>query len=169
MATILRTNIVEIGRAAAARLSDLSVVASSTQIVWSGRREAPHFKGKKDIVIRPRRGQDIRSFEAGGQRYGMVCIRVLDIIARTSLATSDGMSDEGWLEQHTEFEDAILNALAGQMLIDKDENDFLTCPLKYLGTTEETKEAGPTKNLWGNSVLSFECHYKPKLDLSQVT
>lgn len=162
----------EIGRAVVARLNLLSVVAHHSQIVWSARKgELPHFKGKKDIVVRPRRGQDLKSFELGGQRYGMTCVRTIDLIARTSYAGGDPASDEKWLEQHIDFEDAILNALAGQMLMDKDgENDYLTCPLHYLGTTEEARDAEPpTKLLWGSSTISFECHFKPKLNVDQVT
>jgi hypothetical protein len=171
MASPLRTNIMEIGRAAIARLNLLEVVADPSQIMWSARKaELPHLKGKADLIVRPRKGQDIKAFEQGGQRYGMVCIRVIDFILRTSSALPECGTDEAWLDQHIPFEDALLNALAGQMLTDVDVNDYLTCPIHYLGTTEEVREEDPpVKHLWGNSVLSFEFHFKPKLDVSQLT
>lgn len=169
----IRCNIMQIGRAAIARLNLLSVVPDPSQIIWSARKgDAPHLKGDRDIVIRPRRGQDIKAFQTGGQRYGLVCIRVLDVIARTSWAGGEAGDDEEWLDQHIPLEDAILNALAGQMLTDNEDppNDLLTAPIQYLGTTEESKDTQPpTKNLWGASVLSFEMHFKPKLDVTQLT
>lgn len=167
----LQTNIVEIGRAVQLRLNLLVVVADPSQIIWSARKgDLPHLKGKKDLVIRPRRGQDLKSFQQGGQRYGMVCVRVIDLIMRTSYGGSEAGTDEKWYEQHVPFEDAVLNALAGQMLLDADQAYYLTCPIEYLGTTEEQKEtAVKPANLWGNSVHAFEFHFKPKLDLAQVT
>lgn len=171
----IATNIVEIGRAVAARLNLLSVVPDPSQILWSARRgDLPHLKGQKDLILRPRRNQDIKANSGGGGRYGIVCIRVLDLILRTSNGLGDAGSDEKWIEQHTAFEDQVFNALVEQMLVVKDDlntqtQEYLTCPLKYLGTTEEVRDAQPpTANLWGNSIISLECHYKPKLDVSQV-
>lgn len=168
----VQTNVIEIGRRMKARLLDLNVLADPSQILWSARRgDLPHIKGIQDLVIRPRRNQDIKSFSAGGGRYGMICIRTIDLILRTSNASGVMSSDEVWLEQHTLFEDAVLDALAECMLVDPDDStiEYLTCPLKYLGTTEEQRETDPpTKNLWGNSVLSLECHYKPKVDVTRV-
>ena len=167
----LQTNIMEIGRLCKARLAKLEVVASESQILFSARKaDLPHIIGKMDIVIRPRRQQDIKSFELGGQRYGMILIRTIDFIMRTSYAATEASSDEAWLEQHIPLEDAVLNALAGQMLVDNDSNDYLTCPIHYLGSTEEQSgENDPTRLLWGNSVHSFEFHFLPKLDLSQIS
>lgn len=165
------TNVLEIGRACAARLVSLSAVPDASQIKWSARKgiEVPHIKGLKDLVIRPRRGQDIKSFEKGGQRYGAVFIRVIDFILRTSYGGSEASSDEAWLEQHVPFEDDVLNALAGQMLQNTLGEEYLTCPIHFLGATEEEREATvATTNLWGGSQMSFEFHYKPKLDLSQI-
>lgn len=168
----VRTNIMEIGRACIARLNLLLVVEDPSQILWSARKgDLPHVKGKKDLVVRPRRGQDIKSFATGGGRYGLTCIRTIDFILRTSSALDHCATDEAWLDEHTLFEDAVLNALAEQMLVNADDDtlEYLTCPLKYLGTTEETRGAEtPTKLLWGNSVISLECHFKPKLDVSQI-
>lgn len=169
----MRTNIVEIGEAVEARLNLLEAVPDPSQILWSARKgDLPHIKGKKDLVIRPRKGQDIASYAVGGGRHAMVCLRVIDVIMRTSYGGSEVASDKTWIEQHTDFEDAVLNALAGQMLpnLNNLQQEYLTAPIKYLGTTEETREEGdPSKRLWGNSVHSFEFHFKPKLDLSQLT
>lgn len=166
----LQTNIYEIGTAAKARLVELAVVEDASQIIWCARRVMPHFKGKKDIVIRPRREQHLQSFEKGGQRYGMVMIRVIDFIARTSLATPEAGDDEAWYADHVPLEDGILNALAGQMLTNDSDLDYLTCPIKFLGASEESREEDiKVKNLWGTSLWSFEFHFKPNLTLSQLS
>lgn len=166
----LPTNILEIGRAVKTRLVNLEVVSDASQIVWSARRRMPHIKGKLDIVLRPRREMQLQSFEKGGLRHGMVCVRIIDIFVRTSYAGNELSDDEMWYEQHVPVEDGVLNALAGQMLTNGAGLDYLTCPIKYLGAMEEAKEEDvAVKNLWGDSSASFEFHFKPKVNLTQLT
>ena len=168
MTSPLPTNIYEIGKAVKSRLVLLNVVKDPAQIIWSARRVMPHIQGKLDIVLRPRRQQNI--FEKGGGRYGIVMVRIMDIFVRTSYGGTELGDDETWYAQHVPVEDALVNALATQMLTDPDGNDYLTSSIKYLGAMEEQKEVdvGP-KNLWGDSSHSFELHWKPKFDLSQMT
>ena len=167
----VQTNIFEICQAMEDRLVSLEVVGERSQIVWSARRgPMPHVKGKFDVVLRPRRGQDLRSHEQGGQRYGMVCVRVVDVFIRSSYAGSEMSSDKEWYRIHIPLEDAVLDAFAGQFLTNSSGLYYLTCPIHYLGTLEEDKEtAVPAKNLWGESAHSFEVHFKPKLDLTAQT
>lgn len=163
----LQTNIVEICDAIEARLITKQVVSDASQIIWSARQAVPHIKGKAEIVIRPRRQVSI--FAAGGGRWGTVMVRVIDIILRTSNALSEVNNDRDWFAEHVPIEDALFNALLGQMLTNQSGLEYLTCPLNYLGTSDEAKETNvKAQNLWGDSVHSFEAHYVPKLDLSYV-
>lgn len=164
----LQTNIVEICDAIEARLVARQVLPDASQIVWSARQAATHIKGKADIVIRPRR--QISIFGDGGQRYGTVMVRVVDCILRTSSALPELGNDRLWFVEHVQLEDSLINALLGQMLTNQAGEDYLTMPIRYLGSAEEQKEqAVKAANLWGDSVHSFEIHYVPKLVLSELT
>jgi hypothetical protein len=148
--------------------SPFNVVSDPSLVKTMCRSPIPHLAGKNDLILVPRPETQIQPRETGGAPWDIICVRRIDIYVRMSWATTEVSDDLAWLQVFGPYENAVINALNGRMLADQLGNDYVTCPINYLGKGQEDKGNYDEKarNLWGQSVHAFEFHYYPEVNPS---
>lgn len=145
-----------------ARLPSIFDTLDRSQILWAI-DECAHIKGDFDIVLKLNRESNMIPIDDGGGRAALRCSQSIDVFCRTQTAISQFGNDKEKIRKHFLREQGVLDALANIMLADADGYDLLTRPLLWLGTTMVTKDKTPTKSLWSQTAMTFECHFKPLL------